>query len=384
MATRNPEKNLRRRSDRNKNNVPPPSPTSPLPKGEGHNYATQKHVMSKGGGLKWHDASSLTIEGKGWKDTESFYDRLPAKAKGLVRQPVWDLSRCPAGICVHFSTNSPSLAVKWDGVHAMDHMTALGVSGLDLYVRHCGQWKWLAAGRPTQKLNESQLFIDLPVESRDYMLYLPLYNPVHQVELGIPDAFDLKPASPRRKKPVVFYGTSITQGACASRPGMCYTAILGRWLDNPVINLGFSGNGIMEPEVVDLLCELDSAAYVLDNMPNMGESAVNERVEPAIGKLRAARPETPIVLVDNMRYCDAFLKKSRMEHYVSSNAAQYAVYEKLIGAGAKKLHYVKDDGLIGTDGEATVDGTHFTDLGYMRFSEKLIGPLKKLVAHKDI
>lgn len=328
---------------------------------------------------RWHDAAGLTIEGKGWDDTESPYDRLPAKAKGIVRDPVWELAKCPAGITVRFSTDAPSLAVRWDGFAAMDHMTALGVSGLDLYVMHEGRWKWLAVGRPTQAANESRLFDDLPVESREYMLYLPLYHPVQRVELGIPGPYDLRAACRREMKPVVFYGTSITQGGCASRPGMTYCAILGRRLDRPVINLGFSGNGIMEPEVVDLLCELDPVVYVLDNMPNMDASGIAEREETAIRKLRSARPGTPIVLIENMLYCDAFLKREIMRRYTSSNAAQYGVYRALIEDGVDRLHYVRDEELIGTDGEATVDGAHFTDLGYMRFAEKLIGPLRKAI-----
>jgi len=106
----------------------------------------------------------------------------------------------------------------------------------------------------------------------------------------------------------------------------------------------------------------------------MEESSINEREESAIRNLRTAHPKTPIVLIDNMLYCDAFLKESRMKRYTSSNMAQYAIYEKLVQEGIYNLHYIKDDTLIGTDGEATVDGTHFTDLGYMRFSEKADWP----------
>jgi len=116
----------------------------------------------------------------------------------------------------------------------------------------------------------------------------------------------------------------------------------------------------------------------------MEESAINEREESAIRKLRIAHPKTPIVLIDNMLYCDAFLKKSRMNRCTSSNLAQYAIYEKLIQEGMHNLHYIKDDALIGTDGEATVDGTHFTDLGYMRFSEKLISPLRAIITNSNI
>ena len=341
-------------------------------------------IKEQGKDLYWYDASKLTIEGKGWAKTESFYDRLPAKAREIVRTPVWLLSKHSSGITVHFSTNSPSLSVRWDGFSAMGHMPASGVSGLDLYVRHENKWRWLATAVPSGAFNETQPFADLPEKSRDYMLYLPLYNTVHRIELGIPGKFEMRASPVRTKKPVVFYGTSITQGGCASRPGMCYAAILGRRLDNPVINLGFSGNGSMDPEVIDLLCELDPAVYVLDNLPNMEEKLINERAESAVRELRAARPGAHVVLVDTMFYCDAFLKKNRMDRCISSNRAQYAVYRKLVKEGLKNLHYIKDNGLIGTDGEATVDGTHFSDLGYMRFSEKLFPLLKQLVTGFDV
>lgn len=363
-------------------------------------------------GLDWHNAKDLTIEGQGWKDTEATYDRLPTRAKGVVRDRVWVLSKASAGISIHFTSNTPSLSARWDGARAMSHMSALGVSGLDLYVRHrnlsqrqdkrgisrpstglgagsdakaqrkereMGEWRWLASAQPSRKQNEAVLFADIPAESREYMLYLPLYNRVKQVELGIPSGFDIEPTPPRTPKPIVFYGTSITQGGCASRPGMNYTAILGRWLDRPTINLGFSGSGCMEPELFDLLCELDPAIFVLDNMPNMIQSRIEKREEVGLRKLREARPDTPIVLIDNMRYCNAYLVKSRMDRYQTSNAAQQAIYGKLKDEGFKNLHYIEDDGLIGSDGEGTVDGTHFTDLGYMRFAEKLVGPLREIL-----
>lgn len=323
--------------------------------------------------LCWHDASNLTIEGRGWTSTENPYHRLPPKAKHIVNERHWNLSRCPAGMTVHFSTNAPSLSVKWDAAPAHP-----GFTGLDLYVKHQNNWRWLAVAAASQTLNEKQLFADIPVQTRHYMLYLPLFHQVEQVELGTPAGFEINATTPRTEKPVVFYGTSITQGSRASRPGMCYTAILGRWLDTPALNLGFSGNGTMEPNFVDLLCELDPAAYVIDCMPNMTEPIIQERVEPAVRKLRSVRPETPIVLIDNMLYCDAFLKPDRMNRYLSSNQAQHAAYEQLVQDGVTNLHHVKDEGLIGTDGEATIDGTHFTDLGYMRFSENLFELLKEL------
>src|SRR5262249_47654418 len=158
------------------------------------------------------------------------------------------------------------------------HMPATGVSGLDLYVKtEAGKWHWLAIGRPSKQSNHVSLVSGLPAGKHEYLLYLPLYNRVSSVEIGLAKDQKLEKAEPRpaeRQKPIVFWGTSITQGGCASRPGMVHTAILGRRLDRPVINLGFSGNGKMEPEMADLLAELDPAVYVLDCLPNLTAAEV--------------------------------------------------------------------------------------------------------------
>ena len=127
---------------------------------------------------------------------------------------------------------------------AMSHMPATGVSGVDLYVHAAGAWRWLAVGQPTAQENEVRLCADLSLaEPHDFMLYLPLYNGVESLELGVPiGSGSITPAAPRpaaAAAPIVFYGTSITQGGCASRPGMSYPAIVGRRLDRAVINLGF-------------------------------------------------------------------------------------------------------------------------------------------------
>ena len=130
-------------------------------------------------------------------------------------------------------------------------------------------------------------------------------------EIGLPADAKLSKAEPYKnedsslRKPIVFYGTSITQGGCASRPGMVHTAILQRRLDHPVVNLGFSGNGKMEPEVVELMAEIDASCFVIDCLPNMDAKEVAERTEPLVRKLREAQPKTPILLVEDRSYSDA-------------------------------------------------------------------------------
>ena len=177
----------------------------------------------------------------------------------------------------------------------MPHMPATGVSGVDLYAKDkAGRWQFVGNGRPNAAIQHGFLHAASPASN--CLLYLPLYNGVKSVEIGIPKGRTIStPDAGRfeRRKPIVFYGTSITQGGCASRPGMAATAIVGRQLDTPVINLGFSGSGKMEPEMADLLAELDPSVYVLDCLWNMTPELVSTRVEPFVKKLRQAHPTRP-------------------------------------------------------------------------------------------
>jgi hypothetical protein len=326
----------------------------------------------------WYDARELAVEGKGWNDTKAFFDRLPSRAEGVVRPPVWGLSRQSAGISVGFVTSAPQIRVRWTVTSknlAMPHMAATGVSGVDLYVKTPeGKWRWLAVGQPKQTpTNTATLVKALPGDSpREYRLYLPLYNGVSALEVGIPRDQSIATPAPRpasRQKPIVFYGTSITQGGCASRPGMVHTSILGRRLDRPVINLGFSGNGKMEPEMAALLAELDPAAYVLDCLPNMNPKEVEERVEPFVVTLHAAHPGTLIVLAEDRNYTDAFLVSDRAERNKANHAALHAAADRLKARGINNFLMLPATVQLGDDGEATVDGSHPTDLGFMRMAD---------------
>jgi hypothetical protein len=232
-----------------------------------------KGTVDPSGGEVWYDGRLLLLEGRGWENTESYYDRLPASAKDKVRAPVWDLSHDSAGMCLRFVTEATSVKIRWTLRKenlAMPHMPATGVSGIDLYVRaHNRPWMFVQNGRPSALSNEASFPVTPGVEC---LLYLPLYNGVKSIEIGIHKDKAISkpiPSPEKQNRPIVFYGTSITQGGCASRPGMACTALVRRQLDMPVINLGFSGNGKMEAEMADLLAELDPAVYVLDCLWNM-------------------------------------------------------------------------------------------------------------------
>ncbi|MEM7233780.1 MAG: SGNH/GDSL hydrolase family protein, partial [Planctomycetota bacterium] len=314
--------------------------------------------------------------------------RLPARAEKLVRKAVWNLSRHSAGLFLRFVTDAPEIHVAWELTSsklAMPHMAATGVSGVDLYARSdAGKWHWIGCGRPSAQKNTQRVVSGLPAGKREFLAYLPLYNGVKSVEIGVPKnkTFAKAKAWPtEQRKPIVFYGTSITQGACASRPGMAHTAILGRWLERPVINLGFSGNGTMEAEVAKLIAEIDAALYVIDCLPNLKADAVTERTAPLVKILRKARPKTPILLVEDRNYADGLLVRSKRERNRRSQAALRGAFERLENAGVSRLYYLEGRKLLGEDGEDTVDSSHPTDLGFWRhakaFREVIVPILKK-------
>lgn len=329
-----------------------------------------------------HAAQEIGLEGRGWDEVETPFDRLPLRAKGVVREQVWRLSTDSSGMFVTFRAATPAMRFEVELRQArleMPHMPATGVSGVDLYAREAdGPWRWVFCPRPGAQTYSAELK-GLSPEPRTYRLYLPLYNGVSALRVAVPDGVELEPVSPRKSPPLVYYGTSIAHGACASRPGMSFVNILGRRLDVPVLNLGFSGNGRLEMELAALLAEVDARAYVLDCLPNLGPRQVAERTEPFVRALRAERPDVPIVMVEDRVNANARFLPGRMRHHEGNHAAFRAAFDKLSASGLRGLTYVRDAPFLGEDGEATVDGSHPTDLGMVRYADALEPILRPLV-----
>lgn len=335
--------------------------------------------------MLWTDIRTLGVEGRGWDgaEVESFYDRLPARAKNIVPEAVWNLSKHSAGMHVRFVTDAANISARWSlrcKELAMNHMPATGVSGLDLYVKDDGMWRWVGMGLPSQfPCNQAELVDGLDGQRHELMLYLPLYNGVDSVEIGLSADASLEPAPKIVAKPMCFYGTSILHGGCASRAGMAWPSIVGRRLGRAAINLGFSGNGRMEKQLAEFQRELDVCVYVLDCLPNMDAALVGERLVPFVRTLRETRPLTPIVLVEKPHYPAWSLRAMMRENITACNAACRRAYDALISRGDGNLHYVPGDHLYGDDGEATVDGAHATDVGFLRMAAALEPVLASLL-----
>lgn len=323
--------------------------------------------------LAWHDVRDWGIEGKGWTDTERYFDRLPGRAEGVVRDPVWNLSRHSAGMTVRFVTDAPEIHVRYSLLldrMALTNMPATGVSGIDLYAADgLGIERWVNVVRPSQQLIETSIASGLRPGTRRYTMYLPLYNGVDSLEIGTEAGTLFEPVAPRAERPILFYGTSIMHGASASRPGMAIPAILGRRLKRPTMNLGFSGNGRMEPEVGALLAEQDPCVFVIDCLPNMREEMIDERAAPLVRQLREARPDTPILLVEDRSFTNAGFFPALQERHRTNREALRRAFHTLQDEGVEDLHYLQGEQLLGDDGEGATDGSHPSDLGMVRYAD---------------
>ena len=334
--------------------------------------------------MKWIDGRDLPIEGRAFDNTEHYYDRLPSNVTANVNSGVRSLKHNTSGMLFRFSTDSAKLVFKWTPYNtrlSMDHMPATGVSGIDVYRFDAakGRWRYVKTGRITSTAGAT-LSLDW-TPGTPCIVNLPLYNGIREFKLGIEQAATVSPLPPRAsgiEKPVVFYGTSITQGGCASRPGMSFVNIVGRELDVPVVNLGFSGSGVMELEMSEHLAAIDASCYVLDcvwNMRNMTTTAFLNRYEPFIRNLRAKRPGVPIVMAGMSDvYCGGPNDKD--------NSVR-TLYERLVAEGWTNLVHLPKDGMYSGDFEGTVDGIHANNWGMISLAAAYGKAVKKALGLGD-
>ncbi len=342
--------------------------------------------------MKWYNPQQNSfnpIEGQFWQDEErsNFYNRLPDNYRNRVRTPVWNLSTNSAGLSIRFRTNSPMIAVRYnlvDSLYTLHHMPDTGVNGVDLYryvgedemVRIPGRFNFGQGGGAYgyTSLNNCD---GVDGDGYVYHLYLPLYNGVKEMEIGAVDGFDFEFVTPRTENPIVVYGTSIAQGACASRPAMAWTNIVSRELNMPLYNFGFSGNGKLETPLLEMICEIDASIYVLDCMPNLSNLGVDKiagLVLDAVKLVRSKRPDTPIILTDHLGYSEEAVVDGQRAAVERCRVAQKAVFDKLVELGVKELYYLSYEDLPITS-EAFVDYVHPSDYGmtiYAKSYEALI------------
>ena len=336
--------------------------------------------------LKYVDARELMLINQGYDNTELPYSRLPEDMKSVTRKGVWDLGLNSAGLAIRFSTDSRAIGIRWTLLNnfIMHHMAGTGIRGIDLYrLDENERWQFVGTAIPNGKdSTKTQMVVSgMDGKEHDYMAYLPLYDGVTRVEIGV--TANARIGMPQRdvlirgkEKPIVFYGTSITQGGCASRPGMVYTSIISRALGKECINLGFSGNARMDKALAEMVARVDAEQYVIDCLPNCTLKVMQDSAWYFLTYLGKKRPDATVYLVEHIWFSHASVNKEVHDQIAEKNAYWYELYQRLRAEGYDNFRYIPADGLTGPDGEGAVDGSHQTDLGFLRMSEEFLRHLR--------
>ena len=324
----------------------------------------------------------MQVNGLPWfAENEGALIRLPVKLKDSYREPVWGLAQSPSGGRIRFRTNSTAVAIRLEYPRppGMANMHAFGQTGVDLYIDGVYRGTAVAARDAAPgKTQEHTYYEDQPRGDREVTLYLPLYMPVKVLAIGLDPQAKIQPPAPLRvTKPMVFYGTSITQGGCASRSGLSYQAILGRMLDADFVNLGFSGNGLGEPELAQAVAGIDASYFVLDfAQNNKTVEALAENYAPFLDTIRSSHPDTPVLVITPIYAArESWARDPRLE---GMRELIRQVAARRIAAGDLHLEIVEGTDLLGPSrGDGLVDGTHPNDLGFQWMAEGLAARIAK-------
>lgn len=331
--------------------------------------------------------SPVQISGLPWIAEEKIYRRLPQNPQWPLPPAVDSLSNCTAGAQIRFATNSRRLSIHvvLAAPASMYHMPATGQCGFDCYIGAPGAQRYFSTTRYDHRETEYEavLFDSDNTELKNITLNFPLYQGLKEVLIGIePNAQLSAPPQYDAGGSVVVYGTSITQGGCASRPGMAFTNILSRRINREFINLGFSGNGKGEPELAHIINEIsDVACYVLDYDANVASvEALQKSLPEFISILREYHPITPILVISRIPAANEFYDNAAPEKRLGKAKVQRDTVALLQSQGDANISFLAGEELMGDDYlESTVDGSHPTDLGFWLMANSLEPVLKKVL-----
>lgn len=342
-------------------------------------FAAMSHAATP---VRYVDASTLTVIGKALP-TELPYNRIDT---ARFRMPPKTTAFCyhSTGLAVLFRTDSRTIRARWEtsGKNPGDNMAAVAQKGLDLYIRRDGEWVFAGVGRP--KINgkndrhDATLIADMEDGEKECLLYLPLYDQLKRLEIGVDGQSGIAPMENPFRHKIVVHGSSITHGISAGRAGMSYPSRLGRDLGLYIVDLGFSGQCTMQPEFASYLAHVEADAFILDCFSNPSAETINERFDAFVDTIRKAHPTTPLIFLQTIRR-ETRNFSTRIEKFESDKmaAAEARIRERM--KTDRNIYFVDPGNLLGGDHIATTDGIHPSDLGFTRMLERIEPPIRKLL-----
>ena len=335
------------------------------------------------------DEGVFLIEGLPWAKEWGKYYRLPADCREHVSDGVYWLMRMPAGGMIRFRSDSKQIILRMRNAddYTMFHMTPVGQQGADLYFKNTDDSEYVfytstSFAAPAVEF-ESVVFRSETNEMRDFLIHLPLYESLDSLLVGVENGSSLLPAIPRKEPgKVVIYGTSITQGGCANRPGMAFTNILSRKLDIEFVNLGFSGSGLGEPPMAQYISAFpDTRLIILDYDANGGGTGhLEKHMNELLDLIREKQPDVPILILSKTPFSTDYLNTEQCALRRRLLAFQKELVERRREAD-ERIYFFDGNLLFGGEDiyEMTVDGCHPTDLGFYMIAKTLLPVLRELL-----
>lgn len=339
--------------------------------------------------LIYTDATNYRVINRGYRSTQPALTRIPDALKGQTRPEIFELAQCSAGIGIRFRTNSKTIAARYllKEDEVMNHMPFTGIKGSDLYLltEADNQWHYIATIRPQQGKQQQRKYTSrMDGEMHEYLIYLPLYDGVDKFEIGVDSAAIIeypKVDNPRHGGKIVFFGTSIMQGGCASRTGVTQTNQLQRLLNRECVNMGFSGSAKLYPENVRTILSMDEdiAMYVIDPLMNNPLALTDSLAYTFMKMLADSITDKPILMVPCEIQPNQEFDTRLREDNPKRNAIWKQTYLRLRKEGHKNLYYMNECDFAGKDGEGTVDNTHLTDAGFNNYVKAILPYLKRII-----
>ena len=333
-------------------------------------------ALSQNNTCKYVDASGLNVIGKPFATSKPFtrIDTSRFRFDDKVIQRYADHS---TGLAVLFRTDSRSISARWvtSAADIRANMTTVSQKGLDLYIRQDGEWVFAGIATPSVKegkldVHESQIVGNMADGIKECLLYLPMFDRVDSLTIGIDQDAVIEPMENPFKFKIVFKGSSITHGISASRSGMTYPARFGRDNGYYVCNLGFSGKSKLQKEFAQMLAETQADAFVFDAFSNPSAAEIRERFDGFVDVIRAAHPETPLIFLQTeRRETRNFNQRNEERESAKQTAAEEVVRRRM--QKDKHIYFIDSEGFLGDDHVGTVDGTHPNDIGFSRMLDSM-------------
>lgn len=342
-------------------------------------------------GMDWYKVTDpgFQLDGNYWFAKTGLFKRFPLNDPELqIPENADDLSWHTAGEMLRFRSDAKEIRIRVKVYHTarMDHMAMVGSMGFDLYVGEQTKKQYVRSSRFDFNQDEYLVTVFGPFPERkmhEFTLHFPLYSGVEEFAIGLDNGSAVEAPTPwKDPRPVVMYGTSIQQGGCASRPGMCHTNRMSRLLDRPFLNYAFSGSGCGEPEAAKMLAMIeDPAMYILDYDANSRPNLMQENLPVFIDILREKHPDTPILLVSRILYAGELFgipgEVAMRKGYTDVHLKEYT---KRRAAGDENIYFLDGATLLGPEpSECTVDGVHGTDLGFYLIANNMAPVVQRIL-----